>query len=88
MGLERVVGQVTPGWRADVIAVDVSGPLAAPALDPYSTLVYASRGTDVRVTMVEGEVLTERGQPRHVDAAQLAELARREARRLLARAGF
>ena len=32
----------------------------APDADPWSTLVYAARGTDVRLTMVDGEVLVAR----------------------------
>ena len=34
-----------------------TGPHLAPDSDPYSTLVYAARGTDVRTTIVDGEVL-------------------------------
>ena len=56
------------GFRADLIAVDVSGPMVAPSIDPYSTLVYACRGTDVRVTMVDGDVLVRDGRHRGVDA--------------------
>ena len=40
VGLEREVGQVAVGYRADVIAVDVSGPMAAPGptrILPWST---------------------------------------------------
>ena len=33
------------------------GPRLAPGPDPYSTLVYAARGSDVRTTIVDGEVL-------------------------------
>ena len=31
----------------------------APDVDPWSTLVYATRGTDIRMTMVDGRVLVE-----------------------------
>ncbi len=88
LGLDDRIGRVAPGWRADLIAVDVSGPTAAPGRDPYSTLVYACRGTDVRLTMVDGHVLVRDGVHRAVDPAGLANDARIQARQLMARAGL
>ena len=86
LGLERTIGQVAPGFRADLIAVDVSGPMAAPGADPYSSLVYACRGTDVRLTMVDGDILVRDGMHVSVDPAALAAQSRIEAARLMARA--
>ncbi|HTV01460.1 MAG TPA: 5'-deoxyadenosine deaminase [Luteitalea sp.] len=88
LGLEDRIGQIQVGYQADLIAVDVSGPMTAPGPDPYSTLVYACRGTDVRLTMVDGHVLVRDGVHDAVDPAQLAGDARLEARRLMARAGL
>ena len=87
LGLEHEIGQIRTGYRADVIAVDVSGPMVAPGSDPYSTLVYACRGTDVRLTMVDGEVLVRDGVHLAVDPVELAGEARTQARRLRDRAG-
>ena len=36
-----------------------TGAHLAPDADPWSTLVYAARGTDVRMTMVDGEMLVD-----------------------------
>jgi 5-methylthioadenosine/S-adenosylhomocysteine deaminase len=88
LGLEREIGQVTAGYRADLIAIDVSGPMTAPGTDPYSTLVYTSRGTDVRVTMVDGEVLVRDGVHQALDPLALAADAHLQARRLRTRAGL
>ncbi len=88
LGLEDAIGQVTPGFRADLIAVRVDGPMVAPSTDPYSTLVYASRGTDVTLTMVDGEVLVREGRHGAVDPVGLAADAHAQARRLRARAGL
>ena len=48
LGLESEIGSIEVGKRADLILIDATGP------DPYSTIVYASRGTDVRTTIVDG----------------------------------
>jgi len=60
----------------------------APDADPWSTLVYAARGTDVRLTMVDGHVLVEDGKLVTMDAAELASTARDAACVLAARAGL
>ena len=88
LGLDHEIGQIAPGFRADVVAVDVSGPMVAPGADPYSTLVYACRGTDVRLTMVDGEVLVRDGVHQTVDSLALASDAHLQARRLRDRAGI
>ena len=59
LGLEDEIGSIEPGKRADLILVERDAPHLAPDRDPWSTLVYAARGTDVRLTMVDGEVLVD-----------------------------
>jgi 5-methylthioadenosine/S-adenosylhomocysteine deaminase len=51
LGLQADIGSIEVGKRADLIVVDVSRPHTTPGPDPYSTLTYAARGTDVRATM-------------------------------------
>jgi len=88
LGLEDEIGSLEAGKRADVIVVDRDRPNLAPGPDPYSTLVYAARGDDVRTTIVDGEVLVNDFAPLRVDAAEVAVEARAAARRLAARAGI
>ncbi len=52
-------GSIETGKRADLILVDRDRVQLAPDADPWSTLVYAARGTDVRMTMVDGEILVD-----------------------------
>jgi 5-methylthioadenosine/S-adenosylhomocysteine deaminase len=82
LGLEAEIGSIEVGKRADLVLVDAAGP------DPYSTLVYAARGTDVRTTIVDGEVLVDAGRPTRWDPSDLAAAARAEARALAGRAGL
>ena len=88
LGLEPQIGSVEAGKRADLIVVDLDGPHLAPGPDPYSTLVYAARGTDVRHTVIDGEVLVRDGRPVRLDPSEVATSARREAAALAARAGL
>jgi 5-methylthioadenosine/S-adenosylhomocysteine deaminase len=80
LGLQEEIGSVEVGKRADLIVVDAHGP------DPYSTIVYASRGTDVRTTIVDGAVLVSDFQPTRWDFNDIASTARSEAQALAGRA--
>ena len=67
LGLDDEIGSLEPGKRADIIVVDRDRLHARAGPDPYSTLVYAARGSDVRTTIVDGEVLVDDFAPVRVD---------------------
>jgi 5-methylthioadenosine/S-adenosylhomocysteine deaminase len=86
VGLEAEVGSIERGKRADLILIERAQPHVAPDPDPWSTLVYAARGTDVRLTMVDGEILVRDSALIQHDSAAISSDARQAARRLAARA--
>jgi 5-methylthioadenosine/S-adenosylhomocysteine deaminase len=86
LGLEDEIGSIEAGKRADLIVVDRDRPHLATGPDPFSTLVYAVRGTDVRTTLVDGEVLVDNFRPTRVDPDEVAAEARAEATALANRA--
>lgn len=88
LGLESELGQVTPGWRADLTVVRRGAAHQAPDPDPYTTLVYATRPTDVRTVLIDGEIVMRDGEPTRWDTAELAATARSEAQALAARAAI
>ena len=55
--MERQIGSLEPGKRADVIIVGMSAARQTPMYDPISHLVYVTRGDDVQTTIVNGQVL-------------------------------
>ena len=57
LGMDRLIGSLERGKRADLIVVDVSSARQTPLYDPVSHVVYTTRGTDVRHTVVNGRVL-------------------------------
>jgi 5-methylthioadenosine/S-adenosylhomocysteine deaminase len=80
---------LAPGLAADVIGVDTRGAHHAPDpdADPWSALVHAARGSDVRFTMVAGRVLYRDGAWSTLDPAAVLAEARSERQGLLRRAG-
>jgi 5-methylthioadenosine/S-adenosylhomocysteine deaminase len=86
LAMEHEIGSIETGKRADLILVGRDGPHQAPDPDPWSTLVYATRGTDVRLTMVDGHVLVrDRALVSH-DVKDITAEARTAAASLAARA--
>jgi cytosine/adenosine deaminase-related metal-dependent hydrolase len=90
LGLAAEIGSLELGKQADVIVIDADSLHQAPhaALDPYATIVHASRVTDVRLTMVAGRVLYRDGRWATLDHGRVAAEARAEARGLVKRAGM
>ena len=88
LGLDDEIGSVEPGKRADLILIDRDRPHLTPGPDPYSTIVYAARPDDVRMTMVDGVTVVQDFVPTRVDPEALTAGARVEARALASRAGF
>jgi cytosine/adenosine deaminase-related metal-dependent hydrolase len=86
LGLEDEIGSIESGKRADLILVDRDRPHLAPDADPWSTLVYAARGTDIRMTMVDGELLVDEFALVRMDPTEIAAEAVAAQRELEARA--
>jgi 5-methylthioadenosine/S-adenosylhomocysteine deaminase len=57
LGLEKQIGSLEAGKRADVIVVSTASARMTPMYQPVSHLVYAAHGEDVRTVMVNGRVL-------------------------------
>ena len=57
LGMDRQIGSLEPGKRADLISVSMSAARQTPLYDPISHLVYVTRGDDVRTTIVNGRIL-------------------------------
>ncbi|MBR5731296.1 MAG: amidohydrolase [Firmicutes bacterium] len=55
-------GILREGFKADIIAVDMSAPHMKPASDPVALLVYSAQASDVCMTMADGRILYEDGQ--------------------------
>jgi len=67
--MDRLIGSLEAGKRADLIAVSMSAARQTPMYDPVSHLVYATRGDDVRATIVNGKVLMKDRRLRTLDRA-------------------
>ena len=71
MGQPGMIGELRVGARADVILVDVSGFHCQPTHDLAATLVYSVQPSDVRTTIVDGNVLMRDRQLTTIDREAL-----------------
>jgi len=91
LGLDREIGSLEVGKRADLIAVRTDTPRMTPLFTagPYfnlqHNLVHAVRGSDVALTMVNGRIVVENGILRTADLEHIVHEAQRAAPALFAR---
>ncbi len=86
IGLGDDIGSIEVGKKGDVIVVSTAGAHQTPGGDPYSQLVYASRPSDVRATLVDGRVVAQNGAILWEELELIREAAAGAARVLMARA--
>jgi 5-methylthioadenosine/S-adenosylhomocysteine deaminase len=62
LGIDKRVGSLEPGKKADVIVIDTRKPHLTPMYNPISHVVYAARGSDVSTSIINGRVMMENGK--------------------------
>jgi 5-methylthioadenosine/S-adenosylhomocysteine deaminase len=73
IGLADKIGQISPGYLADVILVDLSGAHHQPLHSLTASLVYNARAGDVQTVIVNGEIIM---RDRHILTLDKAEIIR------------
>ena len=76
-GRENEIGRLIPGFDADIIMVNTHSPRLRPVYDPCGTVVYSACGSDVCLTIVQGNILYENGRWFTVDVSKAIEDAER-----------
>jgi 5-methylthioadenosine/S-adenosylhomocysteine deaminase len=71
MGLDRDLGSLTVGKKADVVLFDFRRSHLTPALNPIGTLVHVAQGRDVAMVIVDGRIVVEDGRAVLVDAERI-----------------
>ncbi len=77
VGLEDQFGSLEKGKRADLIVVSLDAARLHPLYDPVSHLVYATKGADVRHSVIEGRVVMRDRKVLTLDAAAVVSEAER-----------
>lgn len=70
-------GCITVGNRADIAVIELDKPHLTPVHDILNTLVYSANGSDVVLTMSDGEILYENGEYKTIDIEKVKLYARK-----------
>jgi len=88
LGLEREIGSLETGKRADLIIVDLNTLHATPHSDPISALVYSAQPSDVKTVIINGELVMKDRQLITIDEELVVREATQERAGLMNRAGI
>jgi 5-methylthioadenosine/S-adenosylhomocysteine deaminase len=72
LGLDRLVGSIEPGKRADLVVFDGNRLETTPLHDPAANLLYSMGPRSVRDVLVDGEILVRDGKLTRDDEVALA----------------
>ena len=85
LGLEKEIGSLEIGKKADMIFLDLNRPHLVPCYDPFSLLVYAAQGSDVHSVMIEGRMVMEDRKILTFDVDEVMDQVRRISREIVSR---
>jgi 5-methylthioadenosine/S-adenosylhomocysteine deaminase len=88
LGLDKDIGSLEVGKRADLIVVDLDRPHSSPQTDVVSSLVYSAQAGDVRTAIIDGSTVMRDRELLSLDESSVIEDANRESRALVSRAGL
>ena len=71
LGLEPFIGKIAPGFKADIIALNLDYPHFYPRHDLLNHLVYSAHGGEVDFVMCQGKTLMQGGEILGVDTARI-----------------
>lgn len=77
LGLDRDIGSLEPGKKADMIVIDTRKPHLTPMYNVFSHLVYAACGHDVHTVVVDGVPVVEAGRVVTFDTGEVMDEMRR-----------
>jgi len=84
VGLEKEIGSLETGKRADMITLRLDRPHAVPMYNVYSQIVYALKGSDVEDVTVDGKPIVREGRSLTLDPGPIIAKAKEYAARVQA----
>ncbi len=70
LNLHHRLGSLEPGKQADLIVINGDQPHLVPLYNPFSQLVYAATGADVRTVVIAGSIVMEDRRLLTLDVAE------------------
>jgi 5-methylthioadenosine/S-adenosylhomocysteine deaminase len=85
LGMSSQIGQLLPGYLADIILVDMSGAHLHPLHSITASLVYNTHASDVQTVIVNGQVIMQNREILTLDKRQIIKEVNKNMKRLAQR---
>ena len=86
--MEKEVGSLESGKKADLVVIGLDGPNAVPMYDVYAQLAYALKGNDVETVVIAGRVVMRDHKLLTVKEDEVVQKARQYGKRVAASLGI
>ena len=83
LGMEKEIGSLEAGKKADVIVLELNRPHLQPVYNPVSHLVYCATGADVRDVIIDGKMVMEKRKLLTLDEEKILAKAGEWSRKIL-----
>jgi cytosine/adenosine deaminase-related metal-dependent hydrolase len=87
LGMEKDIGSLEIGKKADLIVIDMTGPDWIPRYNPIQNLVYSASGSSVDTVVIDGKIVMERREIKTVDEERVLRTCQERSKGILHRSG-
>ena len=88
LGLQKEIGSIEVGKKADMILVRLREPHLMPTISPLSNLAYAAEGSDVDTAIIDGKIIMENRVVKTLNESEILRQASERGEKLLERSGI
>ncbi len=88
LGLEKEIGTIEEGKKADIILIDMRKPHILPIHDPANAVVYCCSSSDVSTVIVDGKLVMHRREILTINEKEVVKEAVKLGKKALKEAGF